>query len=158
MILVGSLVAKSGSTDVLSKNRNLESAVMHVARSYGWAFRDYTTIGDTDLPTLVFEAPGCAQPVLVALLLVAFDQEPMVRSAREPGYALRYFYIDHAWDAPHRLAVFLERTKYAALAVFGLTPYVPSPDILLVESPLNCRVADDVDWRVLWSRDSSSAE
>jgi hypothetical protein len=156
VILVGSLLAKNGWTDVFTKNRSVEAAVIDVARSHGWAFRDYTKINDTDIPTLAFQAPGCNQPVLVIVLLVAFDQEPVVRSARESGYGLRYFYINRAWDAPHRLAVFLERTKYAALAIFGLTPYVPSSDVLLVESPLNCQVAHDVDWRSVWSRDYSS--
>jgi len=158
IILVGSLAAKSGSTDVLANNRNLESAVMHIAGSHGWRFREYTTINGTDIPSLIFEAPVCAQPMFVALFSVALDQEPVVRSARASGYGLRYFYIERAWDAPQRLEVFLERIKYATLAIVGLTRYVPSTEVLLVGSPLTCQVADDVDWRVLWSRDYSSAD
>jgi hypothetical protein len=157
IILVGSLVAKDRTTDVLIESSNLEPAVMRAARSHGWALRDYTTIADTDVPALVFHAAGCAQPMLVVLLSVAFDQEPVVRSAREPGYVLRYVYIGRTWDEPRRLAVFVERLKYAALAVFGLTPYVPSSHVLLVEAPPDCQVADDVDWRTVWSRDDSSA-
>jgi hypothetical protein len=43
--------------------------------------------------------------------------------------------------------------KYAALAVFGLTRYVPSGYLLLVESPSHCSVADAIDWRNVWDRD-----
>jgi hypothetical protein len=38
---------------------------------------------------------------------------------------LRYVYIDRSWDKADRLAVVAERVKYAVLAVFGLTQYVP---------------------------------
>src|SRR6266849_10602478 len=62
IILVGSLVAKDRTTDVLIESSNLEPAVMRAARSHGWALRDYTTIADTDVPALVFHAAGCAQP------------------------------------------------------------------------------------------------
>jgi hypothetical protein len=40
--------------------------------------------------------------------------EPAVRSAREPGYALRYVYIERSWEEPPRLAIFVERIKYSA--------------------------------------------
>jgi hypothetical protein len=152
-ILVGSLATKYRTTDLLVEDSNLEAMVIRVARAYGLAFRDYKTIGDTDIRSLVFELPGCARPVLVVLLSVAFDQEQVVRSAREPGYALRYVYIDRVWDKPHRLAVVAERAKYAALAIFGLTRFVPSWHLLLVESPADCRLVDGIDWQMVWSRD-----
>ena len=43
--------------------------------------------------------------------------------------------------------------KYAALATFGLTRYVPSGHLLLVDSPLRCQTADAIDWRDVWNRD-----
>jgi hypothetical protein len=54
--------------------------------------------------------------VLVVLLLLTFEQEPVVRSAREQGDVLRYVYIDRIWDKPDRRAFFVERMKYAGLA------------------------------------------
>jgi hypothetical protein len=156
-ILVGSLAAKEQAADVLVESGNLEPAVLRVARSHGLAFREYTTIADTGVRALVFEAPGCSRPVLVALLLVTFDQEPVVRSALEQGDALRYAYIDRVWDKPDRLAVFVERVKYAALAMFSLTRYVASWHLLLIESPSRCQVADTIDWRIVWDRDYLSA-
>ena len=153
IILVGSLAAKMRTTDVLVEKGDLEPAVTRVARLHGLTFREYVTIADTDVRALVFEAPGCSRPVLVVSLLVTFDQEPVVRSAREPHYALRYVYIDQTWDRPDRLAVFVERIKYAALATFGLTQYVPSWHLLLIEAPSHCQTADAIDWRIVWDRD-----
>jgi len=43
--------------------------------------------------------------------------------------------------------------KYAALASFGLTPYVPWGHLLLVVSPPRCKIAAAVDWRNMWNRD-----
>jgi hypothetical protein len=152
-ILIGSLAAKERGADALTESGNIELAILNVARSHGLAFREYTTITGTDVRALVIEAPGCSRPVLVVPLLVTFDQDPIVRSAHEQGDVLRYVYIDRTWDKPDRLAVFVERMKYAALATFGLTRYEPSWHLLLVESPSHCQVADAIDWRLVWNRD-----
>src|SRR6266446_2974410 len=66
---------------------------------------------------------------------------------------LRYVYIDRTWEKPDRLAFFVQRMKYAALATFGLTRYVPSGHLLLVDSPSRCQAADAIDWRNVWNRD-----
>jgi hypothetical protein len=157
LILVGSLAAKARTTDVLSESTSLETAVIRVARSQGLVFREYTTIADTDIRALVFDAPGCSRPIFVVFVLVTFDQASLVRSARDPRYAPRYVYIDRSWDKPHRLAVFMERMKYSVLSVFNLTQYVPSWHLLLVEAPLECKAADHIDWRMVWDRDYLSA-
>ncbi len=43
--------------------------------------------------------------------------------------------------------------KYAALATFGMTRYVPFAHLPLVESPSRCQAADAIDWRNVWNRD-----
>jgi hypothetical protein len=156
-ILVGSLAAKDRTTDLIVESGNLEAAVIGVARIHGLAFREYTTIDGTDIRALVFEAPTCARPVAVVLLSTTFDQERAARSAREPGYVLRYVYIDHSWDKADRLAVVAQRVRYAALAVFGLTRYVPSWHLLLVYAPADCKTAIDINWRLAWSRNYLAA-
>jgi hypothetical protein len=150
-MLVGSLAAKDRTTDLLTESRSLEPAAIRVAESAGLTFRQNTTIGGADIRALVFDAAGCSQPVLVALLSLTFEEVPAIRSAREPGYALRYIYIERSWEEPPRLAIFVERVKYAALAVLGFTQFTPFRQVLLVESPPHCPVANDVDWRFVWS-------
>lgn len=152
-ILVGSLAANGLGADLLVENGNLESAVLRVARSNGLVFRGNTTITSADPGALAFVAPGCSRPVRIVLLRATFDQEPIVRYAREQGDVVRYVYIDHTWDAPHRLAVFVQRMKYAALMAVGLTRYMPSWHLLLIESPAHCQVTDAIDWRAAWDRD-----
>jgi hypothetical protein len=152
-ILAGSLAAKERGADVLVRHDNLQPAVTRVARSHGLAFRDAVTLPGSSIRALVFEAPGCARPVLVAVLSVVIDLEPILRAAREQGDVLRYIYIGRSWEKPDRLGVFVERMKYAAIAPFGLTRYVPSQDLLMVESPSRCPAADAVDWRDVWNRD-----
>jgi hypothetical protein len=151
-LLVGSLAAKGRGSDILVRHDGLESSVTRVARSHGLAVQDPITLPGSSIRALEFAAPGCTRPVLVVLLSVIIDLEPVLRSAREQGDAVRYIYIDRSWQKPNRLGVFVERAKYAALASFGLTRYVPSQDLLLVESPSGCRVADGLDWRDVWNR------
>ena len=152
-ILAGSLAAKERTGDALVRHVNLEPAITRVARSQGLAFQDDVTLPGSSIRAQVFEAPGCARPVLVAVLSVIIDMEPVLRSAREQADVVRYIYIGRSWDKPDRLGVFVERLKYAALAPFGLTRYVPSQDLLMVESPAQCPAADAVDWREVWDRD-----
>jgi hypothetical protein len=157
-ILVGSLAAKDRKIDVLMESNILELAVKEVAYSYGLVFRDYVRIADADIRALAFDAPGCTQPVLVVLQLVSFDQEEQVaRSYHEPGYEVRHVYIGGSWDKVDRLAVFTQRVKYAVLASFGLSPYVPSPYLLMVRSPAKCAIVDSIDWRIAWRRDHLAA-
>ena len=153
LVLVGSLFTRARATDVLFDSVDLEPAVIRVARSQGLDYRGYTMVPNTDVRALVFEAFDCPRPLLVVLLSAAFDQDPTVRSAREPRFAPRYVYINSTWDQPRRLAVFVKRMKYSVLAVFGLTRYAPSRYVLLVESPPQCHVADAIDWRNVWNLD-----
>jgi hypothetical protein len=157
-ILVGSLAAKERAADMLVDVDDLdrETAVMHVARSHGLVFREDVTLPGASIPALAFEAPGCSRPVLV-VLRAAFDEEPLLRSVREQGYVSRYVYIDRSWEKPDRLAFFVERMKYAALATFSLTRYVPSGHLLLVASPPGCEIAAAIDWRNMWNRDYVAA-
>jgi hypothetical protein len=156
-ILVGSLAVRDRTTDLIVESGNLEAAVINVARAYGLAFREYTTIGGTDILELVFDAPACTRPVAVVLLSTTLDQERAAQSAREPGYVLSYVYIDRSWDEADRLAIVAQRAKYAVLAVFSLTRYVPSWHLLLVYEPAECKAAINIDWRLAWSRDYLAA-
>lgn len=152
-ILVGSLAAKERSADALVDvdTLELETAVKRVAQSHGLAFGEHVTIAG-NVPALAFEAPGCSRPLLV-VMHVTFDFEPLAQSIREQGDALRYIYLDSSWEKPDRLAFFVERMKYAALATFGLTRYAPSGHLLMIGSPPGCRAADAVEWRNVWNRD-----
>jgi hypothetical protein len=152
IILLGSLAAR-GQSDVLDESASLEPAVISVARSQGLVFRHHTAIAHSDLDALVFEAPGCPRPILLVVLMSTFDQDPILRSAREQGDMLRYIYIDNSWKEPDHLAVMVGRLKYSALAIFGLTPYLPSWHLLAVESPESCQAVDRGDWRNVWKRD-----
>jgi len=89
--------------------------------------------------------------VLVALLSLTLEEEPAIRSAREPGYTLHYVYIRRSWEKPHRMAVYVERIRSDALAVLGFTRFTPFRRVLLVESPPHYRVTDDVDLQFVWS-------
>ncbi|MBV8104957.1 MAG: hypothetical protein JO223_10105 [Hyphomicrobiales bacterium] len=75
-----------------------------------------------------------------------------MESAPEQGYTRRYIYFNRSWDTPDPRAAFVQRMKYGVLAAFGLTEYVPSWYLILVETPKNCRTAAAVDWRSVWNR------
>jgi hypothetical protein len=153
VILIGSLAVREQASDVLVENGNLEAAVVRVGEAHGLVFRGYTTVADADIRAPMFDADRCAGPVLVIPWSVTFEQEAIMRSAFRPHDIRDYVYLDRSWKRPHRLAVFAERSKYAALAALGLSRYVPSQHMLLVERPPECRLAETVDWRPVWNRD-----
>jgi hypothetical protein len=149
-ILVSSLAAWDRSADAPDDRDSLEPLVIRAAHSGGLTLRQETTITGTDIPALLFDAPGCSQPVLAALLSLTFEEEPAARAAREPGYTTRFIYVERIWGEPHRLAVFIERLKHVALGFVRATDFIPYRQVLLVEAPEPCRAADDVDWSLLW--------
>ena len=74
-----------------------------------------------------------------------------MRYATERGYTRRYIYFDRTWDSPDPRAAFVQRMKYAFLAMFRMTEYEPSAYLLLVETPPHCQAAEAIDWRPVWS-------
>jgi hypothetical protein len=152
-ILVGSVAAKERGTAVFDfDDATLEAAVKRIAQSHDLAFLGETNLSGADVSALAFKAMDCIGPLFVVVRL-NFDFEPFVRPAREQGDVTRYVYIDRSWEKPERLAHFIQRVKYAALAPLGLTPYVQSGRLLLVDSPPQCHVVDAIDWRNVWNRD-----
>ncbi len=156
-ILIGSLAARGLAADPLDDNASHERAVLRVAGSHGWGFGEYRATSGILRPTLVFEAPGCSQPVLVSLHSWTFEDEAITQSAPQQGYARRYIYFDMTWDTPDRQAAFVQRMKYRVLAMFGLTEYEPSQYLLLVETPPHCQAAQAIDWGPVWNRDTLAA-
>jgi hypothetical protein len=51
----------------------------------------------------------------------------------------------------------VERMRCATLATFGLSRYVPSGHLLLVDSLSGCEAADAIDWRNVWNPDCVGA-
>jgi hypothetical protein len=157
-ILLGSLAAQVPAAGDPDDTATLfEPAILRVARSHGLGLREYKTTAGLMSPTLLFEAPGCSQPLQVSLHLWTFEEETLTEDAPQQRAIRRYVYLDRTWDAPDRLAVFVQRMKYRALAMFGLTEYVPSQYFLLLEAPADCRSAEDIDWRSVWNRNYIAA-
>jgi hypothetical protein len=155
-LLVVSLAARERADDLFAED--LEPAVIRVADSAGLAFRGKTTIGGTNIPALIFDDAGCPQPLLLALLSLTFEEDPAVQSARQPGYASKYFYNEQSWMEPSRVTVYIERVKYVVLAILGLTQLTPSRQVLLVESPPGCSPVADINWSRVWLRAAKSRD
>ena len=155
-ILISSLVTRERAADALADSVSLEPAVLRVAGSHDWGLGEHRKTNGV-VPTLVFEAPGCSQPVFVSLRLSSFEEETMMHYAPEPGYARRYIYFDRTWDTPDPRAAYLQWMKFALLAKFGMTEYEPSGYLLLVEAPPHCHASETIDWRPVWSRDTLAA-
>jgi hypothetical protein len=153
-ILLGSLAAQKRDADLLVDAVGFERAVLRVARSHNFGFRECTTVPGTTLRThtLAFEAPGCSQCVFVGLRLASFEEESL-QPAPQEGYARRYVYIDRKWNKPpDALTILAQRAKYEALAAVGLTEEVPSRYLLQVDAPEQCQSAAAMDWRLVWNR------
>lgn len=155
-ILVSSLVVKGQAADGSIALASPESAVLRVAQSHGLTFREDSAVYNTDyLRALVFEAPTCPQPIRVILRSLTLSDELLVQSA--PEYVRRYVYIERSWAHPHRLAAWVQRAKYYLLTMFGQTQYIPSGQLLQIELPPHCEIADAIDWRMVWDRDYLAA-
>jgi hypothetical protein len=155
-ILVGTLIARARSGEVLPED-NIDivaSAAIGAAQAHGLVFRGSTSADGAELLELTFAASGCTRPVYVDVLETTLDQTTVVDSPEQQGYRRYYVYFGRAWQQPDRLAVFFEQQKQAMLATLGLSRYVPSWHLLLVDAPVDCAPAAGVDWRAVWERQS----
>jgi hypothetical protein len=152
-ILLASLVTQQRATDVRYDDEDLlEPSILRIASSHRLTLLQYRAMGGMMPRALIFAAPGCPQPVQVNPLLSTFEELSLMDKDPEQGYTRRYVYFDLSWGRPTPWAAFVQRMKYRALAMFGLTEYVPSKYLLRVEAPKNCEAAQDIDWSSVWSR------
>jgi hypothetical protein len=152
VILVASVANTTRRVDVLAESDDIAPAVIRIARSHGLILSE-ETMAEAPGSTLVFEAPACARPVLITLLSVTFEEEPLIRRVGGQGDVVRYLYLDRSWNAPDRLAAFLEWKRHKALGLLNLTQYVPSRYMLRLSAPPSCEIANTIDWRAVWRRD-----
>lgn len=153
VILVTSVAAHERVNDVLSETDSLEPAIIRAAQSHGLTLLEKSTANEPGR-TLVFGVPACARPLLISLLSVTFDDEPLVRAVGEPGDVVRYVYLDSSWSVlPNPLAVFFEWKKHKVLELFGLTRYVPFPFLLRLAWPPRCEIGNAIDWQIVWRSD-----
>jgi hypothetical protein len=152
-ILLASLAVQRRDTDARYDDASLlEPSILRIASSHGLTLQGYRAMGGNMPPALIFEAPGCVRPVQVNPLLSSFEEVSLMDDAPGQGYARRYIYFGASWDRPKPWAVFVQRMKYRALAMFGLSGYVPSKYLLRIEAPKNCEPARNIDWSSVWSR------
>ena len=152
-LLIGSVVSHAQNRDPMRSPEAIEPAIIRIAAMNGLAYRGVENVSGATVQALAFEAPGCARPLLVAPLLMSFEESLLLQFTGREGDSRRYVYIDRSWTRPQRFSVFFERAKYAALAMVHLTSAVPSGTMLLIDAPPECHAADAVDWRLAWNRD-----
>lgn len=151
-LLVGSLAMKAVAGDRLMDNGDLEPAVMQLAQSRGLAFREIAGNPHDKMHALVFDAPGCATPIVIAQLDITFEQAQALHLGAL-GYTLRYAYLDRKWTTPDHAGVFMARMETAALGAVGLTRLMPSWHMLAISYAPDCHAADAMDWSPVWDRD-----
>ena len=101
VILICSHMTRERAVDALADRVSLEPAVLRVAGSHRWGIDDYRTTNGIVSRALVFEAPGCSQPVFVTLRLSSFEEGTIMQYTAQPGYVRRYIYFDRTRDTPY---------------------------------------------------------
>jgi hypothetical protein len=152
LILTGSVLTNARPDDPPAEPNQLAAAIIDVARSNDLSFRGQTTLANLGLTTLAFDAKGCREPITVALLSIDLEQLPWLRTINPENQTLHIIYYARRWREPDRVSIFWEQKKQQALAVVGLTSFVPSPYLLAIMAPTGCNAADTIDWRQIWDR------
>jgi hypothetical protein len=108
------------------------------------------------LESVDIEVPRCGGIVQVMPLRLAVWEGTWLREALDPRASRRFVYLDGAWPDVDRIGMRLEWLKHKALSVVGMSRYVAGPFALLLVGPPGCRVAEVVDWRMMWDRQALS--
>jgi hypothetical protein len=151
LVLGGSVLANARPTQPPAEAEQLVAAVINVARSHDLTLRGRTTLAMVD--ALIFDARGCSEPIMVALLSMRAEQAPLLGEAQSlEGRTLRFVFYDRRWLTPSRALIVWERKKQMALAVFGLSRFVSSEYMLAIAASPGCKAADTIDWQNVWDR------
>jgi len=152
LVLGGSVFANARPAHPPAGAEQLVAAVINVAGSHDLTFRGRTTLANHLVDALTFDAKGCSEPILVALLLVFAEQTPLLEAQNLEGRTLRFAFYDRRWRKPSRALIVWKRKEEMALDVFGLTRFVPSEHMLAIAASPGCKAADTIDWQNVWDR------
>lgn len=151
VILVGSVLTNARPGYPPAGAEQLRAAVIDLARSNDLTSLGQITFANHLIDALAFDANDCNQAITVALLSVHSEQAPLLEALNQ-GRVLRFVYYDRTWRTPDRVSITWERQKQKALALLGLTRYVPSEYMLAIVAPSGCKAADAVAWDKIWER------
>ena len=152
LILGGSALANARPTNPPAEAGQLAAAVINVARSNDLTFRGRTTLANHLIDALTFDAKDCRESITVALLSVMSEQVPLLETQNLEGRPLRFVFYDRRWRTPDRISIAWERKEQKALALFGLTRFVPSEYMLAIAAASDCKTANAIDWQNVWDR------
>ncbi len=129
------------------------AVVAQVLRHHGLELRDNPVKPPKVLSVVVyFQRPECDRVSLVLPYFINAEAEPLLARVTEPGFERHFYYLNGSWGEQHRVSMFLEWLKYAALDLVGASPYVPVKKAIVLADPPNCRPAQTIDWRPLWTK------
>ena len=127
-------------------------AIADVLRSHGLQLGENPVKPPKMLSVVVyFQRPECDRASLVFPYFINAEAEPLLAHVTEPGFDRHFYYMDSSWPEQHRVSMFLEWLKYAALDLVGASPYVPVKTAIVLADPPNCRPGRCHRWRVLWA-------
>jgi hypothetical protein len=152
LILGGSILTNARPADPPADAEQMAAAVINVARSNNLIFRGRTNLANHLIDALTFDAKDCREPITVALLLLLAEQIPLLETQDLEGRTLRFIFYDRHWQMPNRASITWEREEQKALAIFGLTRFVPSQYMLAIAAASDCKAADAIDWQDVWDR------
>jgi hypothetical protein len=129
------------------------AAVARVLRNQGLELRENPVKPPKVLAVVVyFQRPECDRVSLVLPYFINAEAEPLLARVTEPGFDRHFYYMDLSWPEQHRVSMFLEWLKYAALDLLGASPYVPVKKAIVLADPPNCSPSLAIDWRPLWAK------
>lgn len=129
------------------------TAIAQVLQSHGLELRENPVKPPKMLSGVVyFQRPECDRTSLVVPYPINAEAEPLLARVTGPGFDRHFYYMDSTWPEQHRVSMFLEWLKYAALDLVGASPYVPVKQAIVLADPPDCHPADVIDWRTLWDK------
>jgi|EndMetStandDraft_8_1072994.scaffolds.fasta_scaffold232331_2 hypothetical protein len=140
--------------EAMASDFDIGAAVEDVIRANGYALRENPVKPPKLLSRVVyFQRPECQQASLVLPHFINEEAAQLLPRVTEPGFEIRFFYIDGNWREQSRVAMALQWIKHLVLNMFGASPYIPVKLAIVLADPPNCRPVQAIDWRPVWERD-----
>lgn len=89
-----------------------------------------------------FQRLECDRASLVLPYFFNAEAGPLLARVTGPGFDHHFYYLDGSWREQRRVSMFLKWAKYAALDLFGASPYVLAKKAIVLGDPPNCHPAE----------------
>jgi hypothetical protein len=151
VLALAAVAHRASGRSALEWPYGIPGTIERVVAAQGWiADGERWPVPQGMTPAVSFIAPGCDGKLRVVYMSIGMQEAPMQENLAGPDYKFHYIYLGRRSTKLEPTTFQLTWLRERTLSFFGLSKFAAISVVLFVAEPLECRVAETIDWLPVW--------